>query len=64
MVNISIYNTSGQLVEMLINESQTAGLHEVQWNADLFPSGLYYYQMKAGESTFGDQPAGSIPNHV
>ncbi len=48
-VNISIYNTSGQLVATLVSESQTAGFHEIRWNADLFGSGLYAYRIKAGE---------------
>lgn len=49
IVNISIYNISGQLVETLVSESQTIGFHKVQWNADLIGSGLYFYRIKAGE---------------
>jgi len=49
IVNISVYNTSGQLVETLVSESQSAGFHKVQWNADIFGSGLYFYRIKAGE---------------
>ncbi|MCK5146886.1 T9SS type A sorting domain-containing protein, partial [bacterium] len=49
MVNISIYNTSGQLLRTLINESQTEGFHKVQWEADLFVSGLYFYRIQVGD---------------
>ncbi len=49
IVNISIYNTSGQLVKRLVNESQTIGYHTVHWNTDLIRPGLYYYQIKAGD---------------
>ena len=48
MVNVSIYNIKGQLVETLVNESQEVGLHEIQWHADGFETGLYFYQIKAG----------------
>ena len=49
IVNISIYNTSGQLVETLVSESQTAGFHKIRWNANLLGSGLYAYRIVAGE---------------
>jgi len=47
-VNISIYNTSGQLVEMLVSGPQATGYHTVQWNADLYEPGLYFYRIDAG----------------
>ncbi|MFC1724579.1 amidohydrolase family protein [candidate division KSB1 bacterium] len=49
MVNISIYNIPGQLVETLVNESQAEGFHKVQWNADNVVSGLYFYRIQAGD---------------
>jgi hypothetical protein len=48
-VNLSIYNSLGQKVATLVNEKQSVGLHEVEWDASDFPSGVYYYVLKAGE---------------
>ena len=53
-VNISIYNTRGQLVRTLVNETKAAGLHTVVWNGmdeqgSSVSSGIYYYKMYAGK---------------
>ena len=48
-VEINIYNMLGQKIATLINEKQPAGLHQVEWDASSFASGLYYYRIKAGE---------------
>jgi len=48
-VELTIYNVLGQKVIALVNEFQPAGKYQVQWNALGFPSGLYYYQLIAGD---------------
>jgi len=48
-VEIRIFNTLGQQVASLIDEKQTAGAHRIQWDGSGFPSGLYFYQIQAGE---------------
>ena len=48
-VNISVYNTLGQLIETVADEVMTAGHHTRQWNAHSVPSGLYFIRMEAGE---------------
>jgi hypothetical protein len=48
-VELSIYNLLGQKVAVLVSEKQTAGRHLVEWNASGFPSGIYYYQLEAGD---------------
>jgi len=48
-VEISIYNLLGQRVASLVNEQQRAGSYQVEWDASNFSSGIYYYQIKAGE---------------
>ncbi len=48
-VELSIYNLLGQKVAVLIDESQQAGLHTVEWNASGFSSGAYYYVLKSGD---------------
>jgi hypothetical protein len=32
-------------IEMLIDKKQFIGLLEAKWNADTFPSGLYFYRL-------------------
>jgi len=48
-VSINVYNYSGQLVKTLVNGTQNPGYYSVNWNADNVASGLYFYQMKAGD---------------
>ena len=48
-VELSIYNLLGQKVITLVSERQKAGHHQVEWNASGFASGVYYYQLVAGE---------------
>jgi len=51
IVNLSIYNITGQLVETLVNGHKNAGYYSVEWNARNVGSGLYFYQIEAGEYT-------------
>jgi predicted GH43/DUF377 family glycosyl hydrolase len=48
-VELCIYNLLGQKVASLVSEKQQAGHHQVKWDATGFPSGIYYYMIKAGE---------------
>jgi hypothetical protein len=48
-VTMRIYNISGQEVETLVNEYQTAGEHEITWQPKALPGGIYFYRLKAGE---------------
>lgn len=54
-VTIKIYDVMGREIETLINEEKPAGVHEVNWNtasaAGGLPSGIYFYQIKAGPFT-------------
>ena len=49
-VSLKVFNALGQEVETLVNEYQEAGAHSKVYvvNSTL-PSGVYYYQLKAGE---------------
>jgi hypothetical protein len=47
-VRLGIYNALGQEVDVLINESQNAGNHVIDWNASAFPSGVYIYKLESG----------------
>lgn len=46
---ISIYDATGKEVYVLVEENLSAGYYEVEWNADLFSSGVYFYKIKAGD---------------
>ncbi|MBC8213548.1 MAG: T9SS type A sorting domain-containing protein [Candidatus Marinimicrobia bacterium] len=48
-LSLQIYNIAGKLVETLVNEQVEAGYHQITWNADNQPSGLYFVRMTAGE---------------
>ncbi|NQV18864.1 MAG: T9SS type A sorting domain-containing protein, partial [Armatimonadetes bacterium] len=47
-VQITIYDLLGKEVITLISETQDAGYKSIQWNASNVPSGMYFYQIKAG----------------
>ncbi|NQT62884.1 MAG: T9SS type A sorting domain-containing protein [Candidatus Marinimicrobia bacterium] len=46
MVNVSIFNIRGQLVETLVKEELTAGHHNIPWTAARLPSNLYFYRVQ------------------
>ena len=48
-VTIKIFDVLGREVETLLNTYQKAGQHEMNWNAKNFSSGIYFYQIRAGE---------------
>jgi hypothetical protein len=45
-VKLSVFDMLGRELATLVNERQINGYHEVKWNADAFPSGLYFYRLK------------------
>ena len=48
-VKITVLNSIGEEVAVLLNEEKEAGFHQVEFNAIGLPSGVYFYQLKAGE---------------
>ncbi len=50
-VQLAVYDKSGKLVKMLVNGSQSAGKHIVNFNPGTLASGVYYYKIRAGEFT-------------
>jgi hypothetical protein len=61
LVNLTVYNSLGQEVSVLVNGELAAGHHSAEFsakggsasggNAYNLPSGVYFYQLKAGEYT-------------
>ncbi|MCK5147202.1 T9SS type A sorting domain-containing protein [bacterium] len=45
---ITIYNSLGQTVEVILDKQQNAGLHQIPFNGDHLPSGIYYYKIESG----------------
>jgi hypothetical protein len=48
-IDLSVYNVLGQKIATLVSKKQSAGSHQVEWDASGFASGVYYYVLKAGE---------------
>ena len=44
-VELEIYNSLGQKIETLINKTMQAGIHQITWNAQNVPSGIYFYKI-------------------
>ncbi len=50
-VSLTIYNVVGQQVKRLDIGTKPAGYHQITWNDNLLPNGVYIYQLKAGTFT-------------
>ncbi|MEJ2635866.1 MAG: T9SS type A sorting domain-containing protein [Calditrichia bacterium] len=48
-VTLKVYDVTGREVANLVSERLTTGKHKYSWNASGLASGIYYYQLKAGE---------------
>jgi beta-glucanase (GH16 family) len=48
-VQIKVFDVLGEEIETLAKEEKPAGTYELNWNAANLPSGIYFYQLKAGE---------------
>jgi photosystem II stability/assembly factor-like uncharacterized protein len=48
-VALAVFNTLGQQIATLVNESQEAGYHEVKFDASRLASGVYFYRIEAGD---------------
>lgn len=46
-VKIVVYNTIGQVVKELVNSVQSAGSHDVKFDAGNLSSGIYFYSIEA-----------------
>ena len=47
-VSLKIFDVLGNEIATLVNEEKLAGEYEVAFNATGLPSGIYFYQLKAG----------------
>lgn len=50
-IQLNIFNSNGQLVKKLANGNYKAGSYSLEFKAENLNSGIYYYQLKAKNST-------------
>ncbi len=46
-VKLQIFNTLGELITTLVDETKNAGVHQLEWNAGNLASGVYLYRINA-----------------
>ncbi len=46
-VKLTVFDILGREVSTLVNEQLEAGTYEVSWDASAYPSGVYFYRIKA-----------------
>lgn len=44
-VTLKVYNILGKEIETLVNEKKSAGIYEVNYNASILSSGVYFYNL-------------------
>jgi hypothetical protein len=44
-----IYSILGREVTTLVSQSLQSGTYEVDWDGSEYPSGVYYYELTAGD---------------
>ena len=48
-VSITVYNAMGAEINVLVNELQSAGNHEIQYQTNDLPDGVYFLQLSVGK---------------
>ena len=48
-VVIKVYDILGNEIATIMDEEKSVGTYELTWNAASLPSGIYFYQLKAGD---------------
>jgi len=46
-IKLKIYDMLGKEMVTLVNKTEEAGFHKVEWNAQTYASGIYIYQLSA-----------------
>jgi hypothetical protein len=55
-VTLTVYDLLGREVATLVNGVQGPGYKSVEWNASRMSSGVYFYQLTAGDPSTGSGP--------
>jgi photosystem II stability/assembly factor-like uncharacterized protein len=48
-VKLVIYDILGKEISTLVNDKLSPGTYEIEWNASNYSSGIYFYNLKAGD---------------
>jgi hypothetical protein len=48
-VTLKVYDVLGREVALLMQDNKSAGEYTVTWDAEKLPSGMYFYQLSAGD---------------
>jgi photosystem II stability/assembly factor-like uncharacterized protein len=49
---LEIYNSTGEFIEMLEHGYKNAGSYSVTWNAENYPSGVYFYSLRTDQGNY------------
>ncbi|MDT3695993.1 MAG: YCF48-related protein [Ignavibacterium sp.] len=47
-IKLKVFDVLGNEIATLVDEYKSAGSYEVEWDASVFPSGVYFYQLQSG----------------
>lgn len=47
-VKLTVYDVVGREIKILVNETKNAGSHEVTYNTNELPAGIYFYKIDSG----------------
>ena len=50
LINLSVYDLNGKLIEEIVNENISAGTYEVKFSGKNLSSGIYFYRLKSSNS--------------
>jgi len=51
-IDISIHNVNGEKVEALFSDYKNAGAHQMMWNAENYPSGMYFFTLNSSSGIY------------
>jgi hypothetical protein len=65
LVTLKVYDILGREVAVLFNEEKPPGIYSVQWDANAFDAGVYFYRVSVYPSAQrGPEPADGMEEHM
>ncbi|MCH7761160.1 T9SS type A sorting domain-containing protein [candidate division TA06 bacterium] len=50
-ISLTVYDITGRLVEILVDQVQEPGVYQLQWEGKNQTSGIYFYRLQSGDFT-------------